>query len=64
MRARRRKKEKAKVEADQSLNALVAEVETDQSLITTVAETTGRVAAKVTNVIGSLTGVLKRGRKG
>jgi hypothetical protein len=32
-------------------------------LITTVAETTGRVAARVTNVIGSLTGALKSRRK-
>jgi hypothetical protein len=37
-------------------------VESDQNLITTVAETTGRVAAKVSNVIGSLTGVLKSRR--
>jgi hypothetical protein len=40
-----------------------AKVEADQSLITTVAETTGRVAAKVTNVIGSLTGALNPRRK-
>jgi hypothetical protein len=36
----------------------------DQSLITAVAETTGRVAAKVSNVISSLTGALRKGRKG
>ncbi|HEV2880459.1 MAG TPA: hypothetical protein VGX24_04065 [Pyrinomonadaceae bacterium] len=34
----------------------------DQNLITAVAETTGRVAAKVSNVIGSLTGALKSRR--
>jgi hypothetical protein len=41
-------------------------VESDQNLITTVAETTGRVAAKVSNVIGSLTDALKsrRNKKG
>jgi hypothetical protein len=37
-------------------------VDADQSLITSVAETTGRVAAKVTNVLGSLTGALKSRR--
>jgi hypothetical protein len=37
--------------------------ESDQNLLTSVAETTGRVAAKVSNVIGSLTGALKSRRK-
>jgi hypothetical protein len=38
-------------------------VDADQNLITTVAETTGRVAAKVSNVIDNLTGVFKSRRK-
>ncbi|HZH29467.1 MAG TPA: hypothetical protein VEY11_01630 [Pyrinomonadaceae bacterium] len=38
--------------------------EANQDLITSVAETTGRVAAKVSNVIDSLTGALRKGRKG
>jgi hypothetical protein len=37
--------------------------ESDQNLITTVAETTGCVAAKVSNVIDSLTGAFKSRRK-
>ena len=48
-----------KVDADQNPISGV-----DQSLITAVAETTGRVAAKVSNVISSLTGALRKGRKG
>jgi hypothetical protein len=35
----------------------------DQDLITSVAETTGRVAAKLSNVIDSLTGAFKSRRK-
>jgi hypothetical protein len=35
----------------------------DQNLITSVAETTGRVAAKLSNVIDSLTGAFKSRRK-
>lgn len=38
-------------------------VDADQDLLTSVAETTGRVAAKVSNVIGNLTGALRKGRK-
>jgi hypothetical protein len=37
-------------------------VDANQNLITSVAETTGRVAAKVSNVIGSLTGAIKSRR--
>jgi hypothetical protein len=47
------------VDADQSAFTVDAD---QQSLITSVAETTGRVAAKVSNVIGSLTGALKSRR--
>jgi hypothetical protein len=49
-----------KVDADQNPTTTGA----DQNLFTSVAETTGRVAAKVSNVIGSLTGALRKGRKG
>ncbi|MCA1566605.1 MAG: hypothetical protein LC803_13380 [Acidobacteria bacterium] len=48
-----------KVDADQNLTT-----DADRDLITTVAETTGRVAAKVSNVIDSLTGAFKSRRKG
>jgi len=56
-----------KVDANQNLTTVdvdqnPAAVNADQSLITSVAETTGRVAAKVTNVLGSLTGALKSRR--
>ena len=47
------------MESDQNLIG----AESDQNLITSVAETTGRVAAKVTNVLSALTGVVKRNRK-
>jgi hypothetical protein len=55
------------VDVDQNLTTVDVDqnpvaVDTDQSLITSVAETTGRVAAKVTNVLGSLTGALKSRR--
>jgi len=57
-----------KVDANQSLpivetNQNPPAVEADQNLITSVAETTGRVAAKVTNVLSALTGVVRRSRK-
>ncbi|HZG54499.1 MAG TPA: hypothetical protein VEZ40_20525 [Pyrinomonadaceae bacterium] len=41
-------------------------MDADQNLFTTVAETTGRVAAKVSNVIGSITDALtsRRNKKG
>jgi hypothetical protein len=56
-----------KVDADQNpitpdAQQSLITVDADQSLITSVAETTGRVAAKVSNVISSLTGALKSRR--
>jgi hypothetical protein len=55
-----------KVDADQNLTSVESDQNpitgADQNLITAVAETTGRVAAKVSNVIGSLTGALKSRR--
>jgi hypothetical protein len=54
------------VDADQNLTSVESDQNpmtgADQNLITAVAETTGRVAAKVSNVIGSLTGALKSRR--
>jgi hypothetical protein len=52
-----------KVDADRDQTATV-KVEANPDLITSVAETTGRVAAKVSNVIGSLTSAIKSRRKG
>jgi hypothetical protein len=57
-----------KVDADQNPITVDADqnpitVDADQTLITSVAETTGRVAAKVTNVLSTLAGVVRRGRK-
>ena len=56
------------VDADQNLSTADADqnltaADADQTLITSVAETTGRVAAKVTNVLSTLAGVVRRGRK-
>jgi hypothetical protein len=58
------------INAGANQNSMTADVdqhsttaEDNQNLITSVAETTGRVAAKVSNVIDSLTGAFKSRRK-
>jgi hypothetical protein len=54
------------VAVDAGQNPATTAADAGQDLITSVAETTGRVAAKVSNVIDSLTDALKsrRNKKG